>query len=86
MSALAQLPLLLLSVRTHHKFRKILSFFHQKVRTSTSEDPPLDRTDKLPHPECVRLLWTASYRTVFKNQVIDLSFQDQKLKRFRYID
>jgi len=29
-----------LSVRTHHKFRKIRCFLHQKLRTSTSEDPP----------------------------------------------
>jgi len=35
------------SVRTHHKFRKIRSFLHQKVRTSASEEPPLVR--KCPH-------------------------------------
>jgi len=27
-------------VRTHHKFRKIWNFLHQKVRTFTSEDLP----------------------------------------------
>jgi len=37
MSELAQPSL---SVRTHHKFRNIESFLHQKVRTSASEEPP----------------------------------------------
>jgi len=31
-------PLLPLSVRTHYKFRKLRSFLHQKMRTSTSEE------------------------------------------------
>jgi len=29
-----------LSVWTHHRFRKIRRFLHQKVRTSSSEEPP----------------------------------------------
>jgi len=40
MSALAQLPSPL-SVQTHHKFRKMLSFLCKKVRTSASEELPL---------------------------------------------
>jgi len=39
MSALAQQPPPL-SVRTHHKFRRIRSFLHQKVWTSASEESP----------------------------------------------
>jgi len=60
MSALAQPPL---TVRTHHKFRKIRSFLHQKVRTSASEDPlpPCPQNVHTRHnsPGCGRLLWTA---------------------------
>jgi len=40
LSALAQPPSAPLSVRTHHKFQKIRSILHQKVRTSASEEPP----------------------------------------------
>jgi len=32
-----------MSVRTQHKFRKIRTFLHQKVRTSVFEEPPLFR-------------------------------------------
>jgi len=52
-SALGQL---LLSVQTHQEFRKIRSFWHQKVRTFASEESPLVRLDT-PHPR----VWTASY-------------------------
>jgi len=38
-----------LSVQTHHKFRKIRSFLHQKVRTSTPEEPPSPMSKKCPH-------------------------------------
>jgi len=50
MSALAQ-PSYPLSVRTHHRFRKIRSFLHQKVRTSASEEPlfPHVRTGQSPY-------------------------------------
>jgi len=56
MSVLAQLPL---SVRTHYKFRKILlSFLHQKVRTSASEETPLSAkcSNWTTLPECERPL------------------------------
>jgi len=39
MSALAQWLNLPLSVREHHKFRKIRSFLRKKVRKSASEEP-----------------------------------------------
>jgi len=61
------LPPTPLSVRTHHKFRKIRVFLHQKVRTSASEEPPPPcpknvRTGQTPSPsDCGRLLWTAPY-------------------------
>jgi len=58
MSALSQSPTPL-SVRTHHIFRKILSFLHQKVRTSATEETSLSA--KCPH-------WTNSFpwlRTYF---------------------
>jgi len=61
MSALAQPPPSL-SVRIHHKFRKIRSVLHQKVRTFASEEPlrlvrnmsALDSRLDCGHP-----LWTA---------------------------
>jgi len=45
-------------VQTHHKFRKIQSFLHQKVRTSASEEPPLVRKmSTLENPtNCGRLM------------------------------
>jgi len=46
-------------------FRKILCVLHQKLRMSTSEDPPLPLSAKCsqwttpPPPDCGRLLWRA---------------------------
>jgi len=65
-SALAQPPPAL-SVRAHHKFRKIRGLLHQKVRTSASEEHPSPLSAKCPHwtnplpPDCGRFLWTAPY-------------------------
>jgi len=62
MSVLAQ-SFLSFSVRTHHKFQKILTFLHQQVRTSASEKPLLVRKmsalDNLPTSDCGGILWTA---------------------------
>jgi len=58
-------PHLPLSVRTHHKFRKIRRVLHQQVRTSTSEEhpsPPIRKIPALDEPlpsDCGRPLWTA---------------------------
>jgi len=38
-----------LSVRTHHKFRKIWSFSHQKVRTCASKEPFPPLSKKCPY-------------------------------------
>jgi len=57
MSVLAQPPL---SVRIHHKFRKIWSFCAWKCGSSHLKNPsPLVRTGQTPPPDCGRLLWTA---------------------------
>jgi len=63
MFVLAQPPL---SVRTHHKFRKIPSLLSQKVQTSAFEEPPCPQnvcTGQTPSPDCGRLLWTALMTT-----------------------
>jgi len=71
MSALAQAPPSL-PVRTHHKFRNIRSFLHQKVRTSASKDPPLSAMDN--PPECGRLLWTFAYSklSLFTHYIVSM--------------
>jgi len=54
-------PTPLLSERTHHKFRKIGYFLHQKVWTSASEDPLFEKCPHWTNPpftEFERFLWT----------------------------
>jgi len=64
MSALVQPPSLL-SVRVHHKFRKIRSFFHEEPLPLVRKMFALDN-----HPNCGRLLWTTSDVLVFLMKII----------------
>jgi len=58
MSAQAQpLPLCLCGHTIN--FENTRWFLHQKVLTSTSEEPPLSALENTPPPDCRRLVWTA---------------------------
>jgi len=76
-----------LSVRTHHKFRKIPCFLRKKVLAFASEGPPPPLSTKCPHwtnplsPDCRRLLWTAPYHKTRENLgVIRISFAAIRLR------
>jgi len=61
-----------MSLRTHHNFRKLSSFFATKVWTSVSEEIPflLFATDNSLLPDCGRNLWTDPSLTAVK-RVLD---------------
>jgi len=72
MSALAQPPPTL-SVRTHHKFRKIRCLLNQKVRTSTSEEPLPFLSAKCPHRTTPPTwLWTSFMERPLRNKILFL--------------